>query len=134
MQDRKKNTNRKHRYYAKKNLISKRDRVFLHLNEYSDFLKRTKFPLELTQNGISQAVEADRAYVSKLFFSLKEEGYIEEKRKERVSGANSKRKVYFLTPKGQNEARRIYKEIEEEKVLFVDFKSKKKRGKIERDS
>ena len=130
VQDRKKNTNRKHRYYAKKNLISKRDRVFLHLNEYSDFLKRTKFPMELTQNGISQAVEADRAYVSKLFFSLKEEGYIEEKRKKRVSGANSKRKVYFLTAKGQNEARRIYKEIEEEKVLLVDFKSKKKEKRL----
>jgi ATP/maltotriose-dependent transcriptional regulator MalT/DNA-binding MarR family transcriptional regulator len=102
-------------YYKKKFFFSIRERILLHLSEYSIYENELEVPDELTQFGIADVVLAGRSTCSKLLQEMEDKGLLYGRRAHVPSG-KIRRTVYFLTPRGQIEAARIKKKVEETTV------------------
>ena len=76
-------------------------KILLHIAKYSKYEFQYEVPFELSQEGIAQAIGIRRDNVPRTMKSLKNEDLIFEKVL-RVEGVYRKRKVYFLTEKGQD--------------------------------
>jgi DNA-binding MarR family transcriptional regulator len=63
-------------------------------------------PIQVTQDGIGEALGLSRAHVAITLSKLIDEGRVEE-RLQHVNGASSRRKTYYLTEEG----RKIYDEL-----------------------
>jgi len=101
------------------------ERIILHLSRYSRFRELYECPIETTQNGISDAIEISRAHVAIELKRLKTNEELEE-RIAHVGGAKTKRKVYFLTLKGEEKAREMRSFAKEKKVWLLEPGKKRK--------
>lgn len=83
------------------------ERIVAHLGPYTDQqMDAMVGPLQVTQDGIGEALGISRAHVAIILKKLLAEGRVEE-RLQHVNGTISRRKTYYLTEKG----REIYHEL-----------------------
>ena len=83
------------------------EELILHLSRFSPLRERFILPYEISQEGIAKELGILRNHLSIILKHLEEKELIYEK-KSRVIGAKNRRKTYFLTEKGMEEAKRIY--------------------------
>jgi len=82
------------------------ERILVHLSGFLRHVDAYECPVEMTQDGIAAALSLSRAHVALELKRLKTTGRVEE-RMAHVANARSRRKVYELTPAGQEVARRM---------------------------
>jgi tetratricopeptide (TPR) repeat protein len=82
------------------------ERIILHLARYSKNAADFEVPMEVSQDGIGEALRITRAHVAVEVKKLKEAGELTE-RVSHVRRSRSKRKVYFLTEQGEMRARNV---------------------------
>lgn len=94
-----------------------RERIILHLGVYDMLDPDDVFniPWDLTQDGIASSLRISRAHASIELKKLKMTGRVVE-RHAHIKGGKTKRKSYFLTPTGMNDASRIKEYVEEEGI------------------
>ncbi len=103
--------------------ISTRKKILLHLPASGKY-KGEKDPsfasasFELSQEGISDVLDISQNRVSKLLTDFESEGLVEIGKK-RFKSCPQKRKVYFLSEKGEKKAKRLKKKIKE-KTIFIE--------------
>ncbi len=104
-----------------RSLLTVRERVSLHLLLQNRFALDSDSPKTVTQEGVAKAVEVGRNNVAKVLAEMGRDGVLDTFTKH-VKGLLSVRKVYFLTPKGLDEAKTIKQELESSEVEVIDLK------------
>lgn len=92
------------------------EKVCLHLLDYIHVRDEFLLPEDISQNGIAEVTGVQRGHASVALISLKKKGLVTEK-VSRVSGSNRRKKVYFLTKTGLDEALKTKKMLEETSVV-----------------
>lgn len=105
---------------TKKSLLTIREKVVLHILAYQKFVNDSDAPAATTQEGIAEAVGVGRNNISKVVNTLAGEGTVEVHTKH-VKGYSSVKRVYYLTPKGFQDALALKAEIEAVPVTVIDF-------------
>ncbi len=82
------------------------ERVLVHLSGFLRHADAYECPAEMTQDGIAEALGISRAHVALELKRLRMAGRVEE-RMAHVARAKVRRKVYALTPSGQEVARKM---------------------------
>ena len=82
------------------------ERVIVHLSGFLRHADAYECPAEMTQDGIAVALGISRAHVALELKRLRTAGRVQE-RMAHVAAAKVRRKVYALTPAGQEIARRM---------------------------
>src|SRR3989442_2827146 len=82
------------------------ERILVHLSGFLRHADSYECPVEMTQDGIAVALLLSRAHVALELKRLKSTGKVQE-RMAHVANARSRRKVYALTPAGQEISRRM---------------------------
>jgi len=82
------------------------ERILVHLSGFLRHADAYECPVEMTQDGIATALALSRAHVALELKRLKSTGKVGE-RMAHVTNARSRRKVYELTPSGQEASRRM---------------------------
>jgi len=82
------------------------ERILVHLSGFLRYADAYECPVEMTQDGIATALALSRAHVALELKRLKTTGRVQE-RMAHVANARSRRKVYELTPGGQEVSRRM---------------------------
>jgi len=82
------------------------ERILVHLSGFLRHADAYECPVEMTQDGIAAALALSRAHVALELKRLKSTGKVGE-RMAHVTNARSRRKVYELTPAGQEVSRRM---------------------------
>jgi len=91
------------------------ERIILHLAQYSKYQDDYDVPLDVSQDGIASALRISRAHAAIELKKLKEGEDVDERLAHIRKGKN-RRKVYFLTMKGEDKARRIREFAEKEGI------------------
>jgi tetratricopeptide (TPR) repeat protein len=86
--------------------LTRREKAILHLWDFARDRDKYNPSLDVTQDGIASVVAAERSVVSQLMKQMTSNGTVEARRA-RAGGAGAMRNCYFLTPKGEMEARRL---------------------------
>jgi len=102
--------------------LTAKERILLHLLDFSKHSDAAEFPPELTSNGIGQAVGIDSRHVAQYIRPLVKEGLVRE-RTARVRGVAQRRKVYTLDAAGWQSATGI-----RERVLFLTVRVRDESG------
>jgi len=92
------------------------EKVCLHLLDYIHVRDEFLLPEDISQNGIAEATGVQRGHASVALISLKKKELVTEK-VSRVSGSTRRKKVYFLTKTGLDEALKTKKMLEETSVM-----------------
>ncbi|MEK6987702.1 MAG: hypothetical protein AABX97_06350, partial [Candidatus Thermoplasmatota archaeon] len=82
------------------------ERVLVHLSGFLRHADAYECPAEMTQDGIANALGISRAHVALELKRLRTTGRVQE-RMAHVASAKVRRKVYALTPSGQEIARKM---------------------------
>ncbi|MEF8873368.1 MAG: tetratricopeptide repeat protein [Candidatus Thermoplasmatota archaeon] len=91
------------------------DKIILHLASQKGDREASEVSSRITQQGIAERIGTDIPYTNRILKDLLSEGIVQCETKH-VVGLKRRRKVYFLTSKGQREARDIKERLEEESV------------------
>ena len=94
------------------------ERIVVHLSGFLRHIDAYEVPPEMTQDGIGSALGISRAHVALELKRLRAAGKVEE-RMAHVATARTRRKVYVLTPAGQDLARRMREHARTRDVLLV---------------
>lgn len=114
-----------------RSLLTVRERVSLHLLLQNRFALDSDSPKTVTQEGVAKAVEVGRNNVAKVLAEMGKDGVLDTFTRH-VKGLPSVRKVYFLTPKGLEEAKTIKQELESSEVEVIDLNGEHHRDEIGR--
>ncbi|MGD0817285.1 MAG: hypothetical protein ABR986_02665, partial [Methanomassiliicoccales archaeon] len=79
------------------------ERIILHLAQYSKFKDDFDAPIDVSQDGIAEALRISRAHAAIELKKLKESTFVEE-RIAHIRRGNTKRKVYYLNKAGEDKA------------------------------
>ncbi len=79
------------------------ERIILHLAQYSKFKDDFDAPVDVSQDGIAEALRISRAHAAIELKKLKESILVEE-RIAHIRRGNTKRKVYYLNKTGEDKA------------------------------
>jgi tetratricopeptide (TPR) repeat protein len=82
------------------------ERILVHLSGFLRYADAYECPIDMTQDGIATALALSRAHVALELKRLKTTARVQE-RMTHVANARSRRKVYELTPAGQEASRRM---------------------------
>ena len=93
------------------------ERTLLHLYEFHRFNDSFEVPEEVTQLGISRGINIHQKHVPRTIKKLVEKDQAIEK-PSRITGLKQKRKAYFLTPVGMEEARKIKDYVSDNMITF----------------
>jgi len=93
----------------------------MHLERFIKLQDLPAYPMEMTQDGIADAVGAPRGYVQQKLKELMELGSVACIR-HRVDGGRKLMKVYFLTSRGVKEAERLANAIKSFSVPTIAAK------------
>jgi tetratricopeptide (TPR) repeat protein/DNA-binding MarR family transcriptional regulator len=85
------------------------DRILFHLLNYHGS-HRYEVPIELTQDGIAQAVGTEQSYISRSIKKLVSNGYVQSSTG-RAKQGKKKQRYYLLTYQGKKQANELKKEI-----------------------
>jgi len=96
--------------------ITHENRVLLYLDRCSQYKEEYVVPRCVAQDGISQILDLRQQQVSRALVALirSERAY---KRMAYVPEGNRRRQVYFLTDKGENDARNLTEKLRSRKIL-----------------
>jgi len=83
------------------------EKLLMHLIKYPKLHKDDVHPREMTQDGMSECTGISRPYVTKGLRKLREAGLVDFMPLARVPGFDYRRRAYFLTKTGMNEALRL---------------------------
>lgn len=97
--------------------LTVRERILLHLFDYSRFAEDYEAPTEVSQAGIADAVGIRVQNVAHYVRPLVAEDLMDE-RKGHVTGKRRRRKVYFLTTRGRNQVASLRNSFMEERIPF----------------
>ncbi len=98
--------------------LSNRERILLHLYSYSSDINYYNAPYGITQEGIAEGIGIGRNNVPRELKILLNEGIVGLK-KARVANLKNRRNVYYLTPKGIVEAKKIKVRLKNMKIHVV---------------
>ncbi len=109
--------------------LSVKQKALIFLNKYKSYDKSDIYntPWELTQDGISSAICVSRAHASIVLNQLKNEGKAEEKITH-IRNGKIKRKSYYLTPLGMEEAAKVLEMAAKENIDVSSILDSKKQG------
>ena len=79
------------------------ERIILHLAQYSKFKEDFDAPIDVSQDGIAEALRISRAHAAIELKKLKESVLVDE-RIAHIRRGNTKRKVYYLNKAGEDKA------------------------------
>lgn len=79
------------------------ERILLHLLDFHHYSKEITVPLEVTQQGISEATLIQRKHVPRSLKAMMNKGFLEETIRH-VTGKRQRLRAYFLTDKGRDQA------------------------------
>ncbi len=79
------------------------ERIILHLAQYSKFKDDFDAPVDVSQDGIAEALRISRAHAAIELKKLKESALVDE-RIAHIRRGNTKRKVYYLNRPGEDKA------------------------------
>jgi DNA-binding MarR family transcriptional regulator len=82
------------------------ERILLHLSQFSKYSDNFDAPPEVSQDGIAEALRISRAHAAIELKKLKEFEEVSE-RLSHIRHGPTKRKVYFLTDKGESRAKNL---------------------------
>ncbi|MBM4237447.1 MAG: hypothetical protein FJ151_03065, partial [Euryarchaeota archaeon] len=88
------------------NVLTVAERIILHLSQYSKLQDSYDVPIDVSQDGIAAALRISRAHAAIELKKLKENEEVVE-RLAHIRRGKTKRKVYFLLPKGEARAGKI---------------------------
>jgi len=97
--------------------LTVKQRVLLHLFDYTRFAEAYEVPIGVTQEGIAKATAIRVGHVVQYVRPLQEELLVEE-RMSHIVRQGRRRKVYFLTPKGRQDAAALRGTLLTEEVPF----------------
>lgn len=86
--------------------LTVKERIQLHLLDFTKYLEEYSVPFEVTQSGIAERVGIQLKHLSQYLKPLLQEGVIEE-RTAHIVGGKQRRKVCFLTGPGLMKASKI---------------------------
>lgn len=101
------------------------ERIILHLAQYSKYIDSYDAPLDVSQDGIASALRISRAHAAIELKKLKDSNEVTEKLVH-IKRGKTKRKVYFLTPPGEERAKLIRQFAESEGIDIQPFLDLKK--------
>lgn len=99
--------------------LTVKERIQLHLFDYSRFSDAYEAPPEVTQEAIARAVGIRIHHVNQYVGPLKTDNLVEE-RVGHIKKSRRRRKMYFLTAKGRSQAADLRAHILREEVPFRD--------------
>lgn len=99
--------------------LTVKERIQLHLFDYSRFVDSYEAPPEVTQQAIARAVGIRIHHVNQYVRPLKDDDLVEE-RLSHVKKSRRRLKTYFLTTKGHSQAAALRAELLREEVPFRD--------------
>lgn len=82
------------------------EKIILHLVHYQKLIDNYVAPIDISQDGIAVSLRISRAHAAIELKKLRESGLVIE-RLAHIKGGKTKRKVYFLSPTGEQEAIKI---------------------------
>lgn len=91
------------------------DRIVIHLSNYTKYLESYDVPIDISQDGIAAGLRISRAHATIELKKLKENGYVTEKQSH-IKKGKTRRKVYFLSPRGEERVAEILKYVEENDI------------------
>jgi tetratricopeptide (TPR) repeat protein/DNA-binding MarR family transcriptional regulator len=100
------------------------ERILLHLSSYSEDREAFVCHPDVSQRGIADAVGVSRAHAALELKRLRDAEEVEE-RVAHVKGAQTRRKVYFLTPEGERKARIMREHALTRRVVVEDAEGPK---------
>ena len=92
------------------NLVPVGDRILIHLLKNQGSKQSQEAKVELSQNGIAEAVGSHRSYISRPIKDLVAKGFIKEKI-ERIRGGKRKQKFFLLTDEGKKHAQKVKRDL-----------------------
>ncbi len=101
------------------------ERLLLHLSRFGGMFNEFEAPAGITQPGIADAIDVRRSHVSHATKRLKEKGLIIE-RMAHIRGQPRRRKVYLLTPEGQEHVQQLRKKFEKETIKVITDEGEEK--------
>lgn len=107
------------------NALTVGERIVLHLAQYSRLQEDFDVPLDVSQDGIALALRISRAHAAIELKKLKESEEVWE-RLAHIKRGKTKRKVYFLTPKGEIKSNRIREFAQSEGIEIMPLLDLKK--------
>ncbi len=96
------------------------ERIVLHLNQFAKYQEDFDVPIDVSQDGIASALRISRAHAAIELKKLKENGDVTE-RLAHIKRGKTKRKVYFLSPKGSDRALKVKEFAEREGIEIIPF-------------
>ena len=93
------------------------ERIILHLAQYSKFKEDFDAPIDVSQDGIAEALRISRAHAAIELKKLKESTLVEE-RIAHIRRGNTKRKVYYLNKAGEDKANSLRAYADREGILI----------------
>ena len=108
---------------SRKSLLTVRERVILHLLAQHKYCQDADAPKAVTQEGIASIIDVGRNNVAKIMMVMFAEEIVDTQSKH-VKGLPSVRLVYFLSPKGFEEGKKLKSSIESTMVELIDLNGK----------
>jgi DNA-binding PadR family transcriptional regulator len=99
------------------------DRALIHLYQWRRGQGGPELSDTLTQEGISVALDVNRAHITRIIRPLVKEGLVDTK-KERVTGKERKLTCYVLTSAGLGRAREILERMGDEPIDLVEGRTR----------
>lgn len=109
--------------------ITVKEKILLHLLNYSKYSDELEVPPEVTQQGIAQSINALRPHVSLALKDFNNQNFVSE-RKANIQKGKRKQKVYFLKPEGMTNALGLRARVENFKVSVRDRAGVEKEKRI----
>ncbi|AGB04484.1 hypothetical protein AciM339_0600 [Aciduliprofundum sp. MAR08-339] len=98
--------------------LNNRQKILLHLSQYSKDIDDILAPKSVTQDGIAKAIGIGRNNVPREIKKLMVSGFVRSK-KLHVNGLRNKRTVYFLTERGMEESNKIKRDLKKLKITVI---------------
>ena len=105
--------------------ITVADRIMIHLSNYTKYLESYDVPIDISQDGIAAGLRISRAHATIELKKLKENEFIIEKQCHIKKGKN-RRKVYFLSPRGEGRVKEILRYVEEHEIDLSKYQDIRK--------
>jgi DNA-binding MarR family transcriptional regulator len=105
--------------------LSVRERALIHLYQWRRRQTGPELSDALTQEGISDALDVNRAHITRIIRPLIEDGSVEV-RKGRVSGKERKLTCYVLTPAGLGKSKAILEAMGDEPIEVAEGRDRRR--------
>jgi len=96
------------------------ERIVLHLAQFSKFKDDFDAPIDVSQDGIAEALRISRAHAAIELKKLKESVLVEE-RIAHIRRGNTKRKVYYLNKTGEDKANSLKAYADREGIQIMPW-------------